>query len=169
MPETLRSKVERWLGVLHCTPVEIEDAEANWHLQFNYPSRTQHVMHVVSPKLSEQSIVIASAVNVSPEHLEGFAELDAESQADFAWELRKTLNVIDVDFMLDGLKHENDCPPRFQLTVTRYEDGLTLDSFARSIGAVYKTELNSILLIRRLLGAKGFGDGGRFDFKKLGL
>lgn len=166
--QELRSKVEQWLRVIGSTPVEITDPAAEWHLQADYPSHSPHITHIVSPKGVGAAIVIACGVSVSSEHREAFNELDDEAKADFAWELRRTLNVIDVDFQLDGIEKEEDCPSRFQISITRYEDGLTLDSFAWSLGAVYKTELNAILLIRRLLGPKGFGGGSRFDFKRLG-
>jgi hypothetical protein len=61
-------------------------------------------------------------------------------------------------------------PTRIQFQVVRYTDGLTLDSFAHSVGAVFKTELATMRLVEEHLGGEG-GDGGlgrRFDFKKLG-
>ena len=167
-PQSLRSKVEQWVRKIGSTPVEIQDPQAEWHLQIDYPTHSAHPIHIVSPKGKADAIVIVSALGVGPEHLEVFEELDDDAKADFAWELRRTLNVIDVDFQLDGIKKEDDCPTRLQLSVTRYEDGLNLDSFARSVGAVYKTELNAVLLVQRLLGPKGLGGGGRFDFKRLG-
>jgi hypothetical protein len=47
--------------------------------------------------------------------------------------------------------------------------GLTLDSFAQALGAVFKTQLRAIWVIQQHLAPRSFGSGGRFDFKRLGL
>jgi hypothetical protein len=79
------------------------------------------------------------------------------------------LNVADVDFRMEGQKVPTDLPTQIQLSTVRYVDGLTLDSFARSIGAVFKMFLNVVWLMQHRLGSNGAGPSGRFDFKRLGL
>lgn len=164
-----REAVERWLKVIGCTPVEQEDPQASWHVLVNYPAKTPHQMHVVAPQANPEAVVIATLVSVSPEHVKAFDNLDDVSKDDFLFELRRTLNITDVDFQAQGASGPLDCPTQIQISATRYLDGLTLDSFARSAGSVFKTFLNVVWLVQHRLGTNGSGPSGRFDFKRLGL
>jgi len=164
-----RTAVEQWLKSLGCTPTEQQDFTSNWHLEFDYPPKTPHRMHVASPKALELATVIASRTQISPEHLEAFSNLDEDGKEEFLWDLRHCLNSVAVDFRVEGASGPMDCPTTFQISINKFPDGLTLDSFAYSIGAVYKTELDAIWFVQQHLGGKSYGPGNRFDFKRLGL
>jgi hypothetical protein len=166
--EAWRAKVEGWLKEIGTTFSEIKDARAHWHLRIDYPLKSGHTMHVVSPKDRTNAIVIASGMEISHDHRKAFDDLDDDSKAEFLDALRCALNQVSVDFQLEGISEELDCPKLFQVSVTRYEEGCTLDSFAHSVGAVFKTELNALWIVQRHLQPRSFGDG-RFDFKRLGL
>ena len=56
-----------------------------------------------------------------------------------------------------------------EISVTRYEDGLTLDALSQSVGAVFKTELSAVWVVQQHLAEKNDGFGDRFDFKRLGF
>ncbi|MGE0443039.1 MAG: DUF2299 family protein [Vicinamibacterales bacterium] len=169
MSNALGQRVEGWLRKVGSTPVKIHDDQAAWHFEVDYPSGTPHRVHVVGPKDRPEAVVIATMINVSPEHVKTFGELDDDDKAAFLWDLRKTLNQDFAEFTLVGYQEGLVCPAGFQITATRFEDGLSLDSFARSISSVYKTELAGIMCVQEHLGPKGYGAGGRFDFKRLGL
>jgi hypothetical protein len=125
-------------------------------------------MHVVGPKACPTALVIATATDVSREHYQVFETLDDDGKAEFLWELRRTLNHTEVDFKLEGVSAVLDCPTLFQVSVTRFADGLNMDSFARSMSMVFHTELNATWLVQRYLGPREGGRGGRFDFRKAG-
>jgi hypothetical protein len=161
--------VEDWLRVIGCTPVEETDPQTHWHVHIDYPVKTPNMLHVIVPKDNQRAVVIISALTLNPEHASGFENLDDEGKEEFMFELRMMLNSVDTDFSIEGLTGPHDTPKRIQISALRFPDGLTLDSFARSIGAVYKMQLNAILLIQRRLGTGGFGPSGRFDFKRIGL
>jgi len=163
-----QGRIEEWLKTIGCTPMQDQDPQAVWHLAFRYPANTEHVMHVVAPAANPAVAVVVSGTTVDPQHLEGFASLEDEGKEEFLWKLRHTLNRVEVDFIVSGANGPLDCPKQFQISVTRYSDGLTLDSFAKSLGDVYKTELDVIWLIQEHLGSSGQGPGRRFDFKRLG-
>jgi hypothetical protein len=64
------------------------------------------------------------------------------------------------------MSSELSCPAAFQITATRYEDGLSLDSLARTVSSVYKAELAAIICAQQHLGRQGpAGRGGDFLFK----
>jgi hypothetical protein len=167
--ESSRESVERWLKTMGCTPVEQDDDQTVWHLLVNYPAKTAHQMHIVSPKENPEAVIAASVITVAPEHVKLFDNLEDEAKADFLFELRRTLNVVDVDFRMEGAKGPTEMPTQIQLSAVRYLDGLTLDSFARSVGAVFKMVLNAVEVIRHRLGSNGAGPSGRFDFRRMGL
>ncbi len=167
-PLDLQLKAESWLHTLGCTPVPQEDPQAAWHFLVDYPVRSPHPMHVVGPKGQPNALVIASATTISREHYQTFEGLDADDKGDFLWELRRTLNHTEVDFQLEGVKNILDCPSMFQVSVTRYSDGLSMDSFARSMSMVFHTELNAMWLVQRYLQPGAGGSGGRFDFRRAG-
>ena len=64
-----KDRIQEWLKLIGCTPKPIQDAQAVWHLEFCYPSKTQppHTMHVVSPAANPAAAVIASAWIISAE------------------------------------------------------------------------------------------------------
>lgn len=169
MTNQLQARIEGYLRAIGSSPVKIKDDRARWHYEIDYPPNTPHRIHVINPVERPQAVVIASATGVSPEHLAAFDELDDDAKADFLWDLRMVLNNQFVEFSLQGAENERACPKVFEITCTRYEDGLNLDSFARSISSVYKLEIAGILCVQKHLSPKSFGGGGRFDFKRLGL
>lgn len=161
--------VEGWLRTIGCTPVEDQDPQAVWHVHIDYPIKTPNMLHVVVPAQNPEAVVIASLLEVAPIHLTAFEALDQDAQADFLFELRRTLNTVDTDFQFEGQSHPQDCPRRIQISAVRYPDGLTLDGFARSLSAVFKAQLNAGMLVQHHLGHQGPDLGGRFDFKRLGI
>ena len=169
MDKDLRTKVSDWLEDLGCTPTSIDDPQTVWHYEFDFPAGRSHRMHAVMPKQRAAAVVIASLVNLSPEHIKAFEEFADDEKAEFLYELRRVLNQVDVEFQLKDADEPLSCPESFQVSAVRYSDGLSLDAFARTVGAVYKTELNAIWHVQQVLGGHGLGPAGRFDFKRLGI
>lgn len=163
------AKIDEWLRGIGCTPTSVQEPGAFWHLQFNYPVNSPHLMHVIAPMRTPRAIVVLSRVSLESDLIEKFEGLDADAKDDFLWNLRETLNIVDIEFMLEGAPGPLDCPTSIQTMLTRYDDGLTLDSLAHSVGAVFKTELRAMWVVQRHLGSKGYGSGDRFDFRRLGI
>jgi hypothetical protein len=164
-----KAKIHSWLVTMGHTPVEQDDPQASWHFVVDCPPRSPERVSVLEPAAHPGRVIIAVGTEISPEHREGFDKLDDDAKETFQWQFRHALNNHDVDFKIQGAETLHECPKNFQILAVRYEDGLTLDSFARSIGAVHKTRLKGIWLVQEQLGPRGFGAGGRFDFKKLGF
>jgi hypothetical protein len=163
-----KDQIAEWLRTMGSTPTETTDPNASWRLDFDYPTKSPHRMMVANPAGSPAAI-IATGLTVSAEHVTGFGKLEDEEKQSFLLDLRQKANCVDVDFQFFGIANPLDCPSKIQLSVTRYPDGLTLDSFARSLGAVFKTELGVAWLIQqRLGGGDDPGLGRKFDFKRLG-
>ncbi len=124
-----------------------------WHLDFEYPVGSGHRMLVAGLRGSAEAVIVASVVSISPGHLEGFESLIPEDKRAFLFGFRRTLNFLELEFQLSGMSGPLTCPTSFQVSARRFEDGLSLDEFARSVGAVYKAELEGIWYIQEWLGA----------------
>jgi hypothetical protein len=164
-----KDQIAEWLRAIGSTPTETADPHSAWRWEVDYPTKSSHRMVVANPVGAPAATVIATGLTVAPEHLRVFANLEDEEKQSFLLDLRQKANSVDVDFQFFGVTNPLDCPSKIQLSVTRYPDGLTLDSFARSIGAVFKTELSVAWLVQQRLGGEDEpGTGRKFDFKRLG-
>jgi hypothetical protein len=169
LSEAPKDQIEEWLRTIGSTPVEMPDPQSAWKFEFDYPVRTPHRMVVASPVALPSAAMIITGIQLTPQHLQNFSTLDDEAKEEFLWALRQKANCAEVDFQFLGVMNPLDCPSEIRFAVTRYPDGLTMDSFARSLGAVFKTELGTIWLVEEHLGGGEVGPGRRFDFKKLGV
>lgn len=168
MEADLRSKADEWLKAIGCTPKIHADPNASWNLAFEYPVGSAEGMNVVGPKGRPGVLIILAGIEVAATHLSAFEALEDEARGDFLWELRRALNRIEVDFHATGATGPKECPQNIRLSVIRYGDGLTLDSFAHDLGAVYKTKLGVIWTFQEKLDENGQEPWQRFDFRRLG-
>jgi hypothetical protein len=136
-----QQQIESWLRQLGCAPGAVKSIEGNeWQMQFVFPPGSQQNMACFSPRTPAGSTVISVNYPLG----RGEAAYDALSDLQkgaFFQELRLVLS-------RDSLYHDiapgptpASCPRSFAVFDMRFDDGLTLDSFARSIIAVSNTAL----------------------------
>lgn len=159
---------ERWLRDMGCTPMKgPQDPQLAWQLEFDHPPGSPGKLVLANPKARPRALIVISTIMISPEHVAAFQDLDQDEKFEFLKELGTTLNREFVEFGLMG-NPGMECPAGFQVTATRYDDGLTLDSLSRSISSVYKAQLAGISCIQLHLAPKGGGTAGSFHFKRMG-
>lgn len=164
MAQDLRETVASWLEAMQCEFRQVDDPRMAWRYEVRYPTRrTDHIMHVAQVPGPVPSLAIASITRMSERHLQRFAGLPDDEKRVFLFGLRHTLNTPEVDFELKG-GGGLACPEAFQVSVRRFEDGLSLDEFARSFGAVYKIELSAIWFIQETLDQDPTSPPVFFDF-----
>lgn len=163
-----KEQVVEWIRAIGSTPVEVRDPDTEWHLEMDYPSRSTERVHVLQPKGRPFQLVIATGLNVSPNHVKAFDELPPDEQEEFSFGLLREITRPEVDYQLEGSQGPHECPSLIQISRSRYADGLTLDSFSESIGFVFKTKRLAVYHFQRL-NESGATGGGRFDFKRAGL
>jgi hypothetical protein len=154
----LRSRVEEWLAAMGLAPVERPDPHSRWHLAFEYPTGSGNYMLAASPVAGAPSVVVASVVRLADNHLRTFDELADGDKHAFLFGLRRALNQLDADFRLNDMNGPLACPRSFQVSARRFPDGLSLDSFARTVGSVFKTQLQGIWYIQERLEERSAGD-----------
>ena len=158
MSARLRANVQKWLRALGTEAVPVEDPSASWHYVFDNPAGGNK-LDVMAPREQADSLVVFARVGVERAQRDAFAKLSKERKAEFVYLLRRTLNTVDVDFQMEGVTGALDCPTAIVVSTVRYEDGLNLDQFSRSIGAVFKTVLNALWTVELYL-VHGASAGG---------
>ena len=164
MSSDLKTTAASWLDALQCEYRSVDDPVMDWRIEVKYPARrTDHLMHVAGVPGPVASLIIVSVTRMSERHIQRFQSMPDDEKRVFLFGLRHTLNNSEVDFELRGAGGLV-CPEAFQVSVRRFVDGLTLDAFARSLGAVYKTELSAIWFIQETLDADHSSPPVFFDF-----
>ena len=164
MSASLKDTVASWLEALPCQYREVEDENVEWRFEIRYPARrSDHIMHVAGIPGPHPSLVIVSVTRLSDVHRQRYEGLPDDEKRVFLFGMRHTLNRPEVDFELRG-PGGLACPEGFQVSVRRFADGLTLDSFAYSVGTVYKAELSAIWFIQESLDQDPTTPPVFFDF-----
>jgi hypothetical protein len=163
--------VDGWLKEMGCTPTKASPLGPDMVFQFlvDYPTGTPNRLHAFSPSARPRALIVLSEVSLSPEHLTTFQELEQQDKIEFLQDLQRALNREYVEYALSGVSPNTlSCPTGFQVTGTRYDDGISLDSFARTLSSVFKAEMAGVACVQKHLNPHTFGGGGQFDFKRTG-
>jgi hypothetical protein len=146
-----QQQIEAWLRQLGSNPTPVPLIEGNeWQLQFIFPPGSQQTLACFSPRVP----VGATVVSVNYPLGRGEAAFDLLSEAQkgaFMQELRLTLSREHLYHDMAPGANPGSCPRSFAVFDMRFDDGLTLDSFARSIITVSNTALAANLCCARHL------------------
>ena len=164
---TTPTVIEGWLHDLGLSCVRRTDASSNWSLEFTVVGPNPLVLSAVNPKSVPRGVMLVCGLTSAPAHTQVFKTLDEATRTQFWQKMRDTLNREFVEYQLDG-NPPSDCPKMVRVTAIRFDDGLTLDSFARSIASVCKAAASAVALYTDRLGDPNAPTGGEFAFKKVG-
>lgn len=164
------TQIEGWLTDLQSKPQRAIDPNANWRYEIEFPPNSAHRMVVMNPKNS-CAVVVASGMNLAPQHIAGWEGLDQDDQKDFVFDLQETLIRDHVEFQIQGVTNQANltCPTGVQFMSPIYKDGLSLDVLAQRMGCILRAETAASVCINRYLGPSVVtGGAGQFDFRRLG-
>lgn len=158
-----------WLKDMGLEPVTIPDQQASAHYAVQYPkgNPANHI-EILCPNELPRAVVIGTKTSLSPEHSAAFGDLDVDAQQEFLRDLTYELNRDYVEYTLEQ-DPTSGRPVSFHVTAVRYDDGLTLDSFARTVSSVFKGQIAGVMCVRRHLGTMPPAGGSEFAFRKLGI
>ncbi|WP_458456263.1 DUF2299 domain-containing protein [Methanobrevibacter sp.] len=142
----IEEKVKEWLLDESYLREKKYDENADFHYIIEFPK--ENIMDVVKPK-GKDCIIVACATQVSPEHLDLMTAAKPKTRKDFILELNFGLNRFLVDY---ELQLNQDLLQQFVITDQIFEDGLTKDSFIRTLKRVFKSKLHCIWLIDKKFG-----------------
>jgi hypothetical protein len=157
--------IEGWLRDLALTPIRRDDGANNWNVEFTITGGNPLVLSVVNPKSVPRAVMFVCGMLVAPEQVTAFNNLDEDQRKDFWQQLRSTLNREFVEFQVDG-QAVVECPKAIRVTALRFDDGLTLDSFARTLSSVCKACSDAVAHFTDRLGDVRPPPAGEFAFKK---
>jgi hypothetical protein len=148
-----QQQIEAWLRQLGSQPTPVGPVEGNaWQMQFVFPPGSQQTLACFSPRVPEGSTVVS--VNYPLGRGEAAYEMLSEAEKGvFMQELRLTLSRDHLYHDIAPAAKPGGCPRSFAVFDMRFDDGLTLDSFARSIITVSNTALAANLCCARHLTA----------------
>ncbi|HEY6457686.1 MAG TPA: DUF2299 family protein [Steroidobacteraceae bacterium] len=164
---TTPTVIEGWLHDLGLACVRRTDAASNWALEFTIAGPNPLVLSAVNPKSIPRAVMVVCALSAAPVHAEVFKTLEESARRQFWRQMRSMLNREYVEFQLEGTP-PIECPKMLRVTCLRFDDGLTLDSFARSLNSVCKTASDAIAHYTDHLGDPNAPTSGEFAFKKVG-
>ena len=142
----IEENVEKWLLDEDILREMKYDENADFHFIVEFPK--ENIMDVVKPK-GKDSIIIACATQVAPQHVTLMESASIETQKEFIMDLNFGLNSFLVDF---DLKIGNNILRQFVITEQIFEDALTKDMLFRTLKRVFKAKLHCIWLIDKKFG-----------------
>jgi len=155
--------IEGWLHDMALVTARKTDAGSNWMLEFTVPGQNPLVMNVVNPKVLPRAVMFVCGMMAAPGHDTAFNALSEADRRGFWQKLRSTLNREFVEFQAEGVVTE--CPKSIRITAVRFDDGLTLDSFGRTMSSVCKACADAVALFTEYLGDPG-APSSEFAFRK---
>jgi hypothetical protein len=135
--------IEGWVRDLALTPSRRDDATNNWHVQFQTGGINAFTISCVNPKALPRAIMLVCGMVAAPENITAFATLTAAQKKVFWERLRDILKRESVEYQIDGALID-ECPKTIRVTAIRFDDGLSLDSFAQSLALVCRASSDAV-------------------------
>lgn len=142
----IEEKVKKWLSDEDLLREMKYDENADFHFIVEFPK--ENIMDVVKPK-NKDSLIIACATQVAPQHLDLIKQADPSTRKEFIMDLNFGLNNFLVDF---ELQINQDILQHFVVTDQIFEDGLTKHTLITTLKRVFKAKLHCIWLIDQKFG-----------------
>jgi hypothetical protein len=157
--------IDAWLRDMALTSTRRNDGTNNWNLEFTVAGSTTLIVNVVNPKALPRAIMIVCGMQIVPGHAAAFKALSEAQRTGFWRELRALLNRDFIEFQIEGAA-TLEAPKTIRVSSLRFDDGLTLDSFAHSLTAVCKACGDVVRFFIEGLGDPAAAAAGEFAFKK---
>lgn len=168
MVKITKEMITGWLKDMGLSPTPVPDPNGNWHLAVAIPpNQNERKVEVFVNKDMPRAVFVGANTVISSEHVSTLMALDSDAKRQFATDLMAALNREFVEYNVECDSATHDVKS-FVVTAVRYDDGLTLDSFARTVSSVFKTQIAGIQCVQQHLGGTT-PPGGEFAFRKLGM
>lgn len=137
--------VKNWIIDEDMFVCKIHDENSNFNYQINYQGM---IMNVIQPKVNDDVLVIVCSSEVSSVHSEWMSNKTMEYRNEFLYEFKFKINSFDVEFDLD-IDESNLMLKGFIIQDVIYSDGLTKDSFMRSLRRINSDRLSCVWTIEK--------------------
>lgn len=141
-----------WLKNMGLDPKPAPDPRGTWRYTICVPpDQQQRQLVVFAIKDLPRAVGVACATVLSPEHNAAFNALDSDAKGQFIADLQNTLTRESVEYRLERDSASGHIKG-FDVHAVRYDDGLTLDSFAGTISSVSKAQFAAVRFIWQRFG-----------------
>lgn len=137
--------VKNWIIDEDMFVCKIHDENSNFNYQINYQGM---IMNVIQPKVNDDVLVIVCSSEVSSVHSEWMSNKTMEYRNEFLYDFKFKINSFDVEFDLD-IDENNLMLKGFIIQDVIYSDGLTKDSFMRSLRRINSDRLSCVWTIEK--------------------
>ena len=137
--------IKNWIIDEDMFVCQIHDENSNFNYQINYQGM---IMNVIQPKVNDDVLVIVCSSEVSSVHSEWMSNKTMEYRNEFLYEFKFKINSFDVEFDLD-IDESNLMLKGFIIQDVIYSDGLTKDSFMRSLRRINSDRLSCVWTIEK--------------------
>lgn len=137
--------VKNWIIDEDMFVCKIHDENSNFNYQINYQGM---IMNVIQPKVNDDVLVIVCSSEVSSVHSEWMINKTMEYRNEFLYDFKFKINSFDVEFDLD-IDENNLMLKGFIIQDVIYSDGLTKDSFMRSLRRINSDRLSCVWTIEK--------------------
>lgn len=137
--------IKNWIIDEDMFVCKIHDENSNFNYQINYQGM---IMNVIQPKVNDDVLVIVCSSEVSSVHSEWMSNKTMEYRNEFLYEFKFKINSFDVEFDLD-IDESNLMLKGFIIQDVIYSDGLTKDSFMRSLRRINSDRLSCVWTIEK--------------------
>lgn len=138
-------KLKNWIVDEDMFVCKIHDASSNFNYQINYQGM---IMNVIQPKVNDDVLVIVCSSEVSSVHSEWMTNKTLEYRNEFLYDFKFKINSFDVEFDLD-IDESNLMLKGFIIQDVIYSDGLTKDSFMKSLRRINSCRLSCVWTIEK--------------------
>lgn len=137
--------IKNWIIDEDMFVCKIHDENSNFNYQINYQGM---IMNVIQPKVNDDVLVIVCSSEVSSVHSEWMSNKTIEYRNEFLYDFKFKINSFDVEFDLD-IDESNLMLKGFIIQDVIYSDGLTKDSFMRSLRRINSDRLSCVWTIEK--------------------
>lgn len=139
IPGEVKETIRRWLVESGHTVEELQDENASFSYEIDYPVGHQLKQLITQPKKVPDLLLVVQSILISPEHLGGLRKMKQKSRESFIYELRK-------EFMFKDNQYELKFNPDGVLTGIVFTnpiffDGLSKNNLYKALDMNFKSYL----------------------------
>lgn len=148
--EQAKELIKNWLTENHHQITEINDENANFHFEVDYPLGTMKRQRVIQPKEYPGLVVLLNGVAISSEHIDKMKDIPEDEKETFYNSIRKDLLFLPNSYELS--MDDAGVAKQVQFSYEFYYDGLTKTKIYEGLLMNHRTLLYIITTFNEKFG-----------------
>ncbi|MEE9614009.1 MAG: DUF2299 family protein [Thermodesulfobacteriota bacterium] len=148
--EEAKKKIGEWLAENGHTTNLLDDGNANFHFEVDYPGGTEKRQRIIQPSAYPDLCLVLTGVAIAEEHKEKLGAMSREERDGFYNEIRKALIFLDNSY--DMSTDESGVAQQIQFSYEFYLDSLTKTQLFKSLLLNHRTLLYIVTVFNEKFG-----------------